>query len=186
MRGTYFLETAGTSILTLAVLKTYLKVTGTSQDAMLTSMLTAANEWGEKYTGREFRDNTWKVLFDCFTNPLVLHRNPVDTITSVKHLVDGSQVIVDSADYYKVDHTQESGLFTVEGKEWPTDTDSRFQAVEVIFVTKPYTCEDLIKEGLLRHIAWWYANRGDCDDCGKSADSSGVKSIYNLFRIERV
>jgi len=91
---------AESSPVSLAVMKGYLKITTTADDVLIQSMIDAATEWGEKYTGRDFRAITWDLLLDRFTDRIELRRDPVASIASVKHLVTGPLVTVPTATYY--------------------------------------------------------------------------------------
>lgn len=168
----------------LSDMKDYLKVTGTAQDALIQSMITAATEWGEKYTGREFRANQWKLLIDCFESRIEVRRSPVASIDEVSHLVSDAPVVVSSSVYYLKKGNFSSEILLDDGQEWPTDTDEREQAITINFTTEQYKCGDLIEAGIRQHVAHWFYNRGDCS-CESAANDSGVKSIYSLFKIPR-
>lgn len=182
----YNLVSMEASPVSLTVMKGYLKITSTADDALIQSMIDAATEWGEKYTGRDFRAITWDLLLDCFTDRIELRRDPVASVTTVKHLVSGSQVTVPSTVYYLKKLVLSSEILLNEDQEWPTDTDNREQAIEIQFVTKGYRCQQSIIDAIERHVAFWYRNRGDCPDAKKSAEGAGVTVIYNQFRISRV
>lgn len=170
----------------LATMKSYLKVTATADDTLIQSMIDAATEWGEKYTGRDFRAITWDLLLDVFTDRIELRRDPVASVTTVKHLVSDSQVTVASTVYYLKKLVQSSEILLNEDQEWPVDTDNREQVIEIRFVTKGYRCQESIIDAIERHVAFWYRNRGDCPDVKKSAEGAGVTIIYDQFRISRV
>lgn len=174
------------SPVSLAVMKGYLKITATADDTLIQSMINAATEFGEKYTGRDFRAVTWGLLLDRFTNRIELRRDPVASITSVKHLVSGSLFTVPTDTYYLKKLVQCSEILLNENKDWPTDTDNREQAIEIQFVTEGYRCQESIIDAIERHVAFWYRNRGDCPDVKGSAERAGVTIIYNQFRISRV
>lgn len=167
-------------------MRSYLRIRTTTDNDLIQSLINQATEWGEKYTARDFRAITWDLLLDCFTTRISLRRDPVDTITTVKHLVSDVNVTVASSVYYLKKLTQSSEILLLEDQEWPTDTDNREQAIEIRFVTKGYQCQDEIKGAIMRHVAFWYRNRGDCSDCKVAADGAGVTHIYNQFRISRV
>lgn len=170
----------------LATMKSYLKITATADDTLIQSMIDAATEWGEKYTGRDFRAITWDLLLDEFTDRIELRRDPVASVATVKHLVNGSLVTVSATVYYLKKLVQSSEILLNEDKEWPTDTDNREQTIEIRFVTEGYRCKQSIIDAIERHVAFWYRNRGDCPDAKKSAEGAGVTIIYNQFRISRV
>jgi len=190
----YELTTPGTVPVSLADMKAYMKVTALSDDVLITSMLAAATRWGENYTGREFRANVFTLLLDSFTDRLCLRRAPVDTIISIKHLVAATLTTVAASVYYLKANTQFSEILLNEDQAWPTDTDSREQAIEVIFVTKTYPDIESIATAIKRHVAYWYSNRGDCGSsggakgcsCGDAAQASGATIVYDQFRISRV
>jgi len=174
------------SPVSLTVMKSYLKITTTMDDALIQSMIDAATEWGEKYTGRDFRAITWDLLLDRFTDRIELRRDPVATITSVERLVSGTLVAVASTVFYLKKLVQSSEILLNEDQEWPTDADNREQVIEIQFVTEGYRCQESIIDAIERHVAFWYRNRGDCPDAKGSAEGAGVTIIYNQFRISRV
>ncbi len=174
------------SPLLLTVAKDFMKVTSSTDDVLIQSMIDACTEWGEKYTGRDFRVKTWTLFIDCFPVRIKLRRDPVESVTTVKHLVSDSLVTVDNTIYYLKKLTQFSEILLVDGKDWPDDTDIREQAIEIEFKTESFFCKNEILEALKRHVSFLYSNRGDCSCDGTSADSAGVSFIYDQFRISRV
>ena len=88
----YTFESQVASPVTKDAMKAYLKVTNTKDDLIIQSMIDACTKWGEKYTGRDFRAITWKLLLDCFpaSTRILLKRDPVASVTSIIHLVDDS------------------------------------------------------------------------------------------------
>lgn len=167
-------------------MKAYLKITTTADDSLIQSMIDAATEWGEKYTGRDFRAVTWDLLLDRFTDRIELRRDPVASITTVKHLVSGSLVTVPNTVYYLKKLVQSSEILLNEDQEWPTDTDNREQVIEIQFVTEGFRCQESIIDAIERMVAFWYRNRGDCPDTNSAAKLSGITIIYDQFRISRV
>ena len=148
-------------------------------------MIDSATEYGESYTGRAFRVQTWTLLIDSFANRIVLNRNPIDTITTVKYILSGTLTTIASTVYYLKKGVQCAEVLLREDQDWPTDLDEIEHGIEVIFTTVAYRNISQIKDALYRHIAYLYANRGDCDT--KSAGkASGADAIYDQFRIARV
>lgn len=177
---------AEASPVSLASMKAYLKITAAADDTIIQAMIDAATEWGEKYTGRDFRAITWDLLLDRFTDRIELRRDPVATVTTVKHLVSGSLVTVLSTVFYLKKLVQTSEILLNEDQEWPTDSDDREQVVEIRFVTEGFQCQDSIIQAIERTVAFWYRNRGDCPDVKAAIDGAGVTIILDQFRISRV
>ena len=124
------LSNFGTSPVSLANMKTFLKVTNATEDALIQALIDSATEFGEKYTGREFRANQWKLLLDSFsdvgnsserfqhehlntvsnrfhhgqhvsfTERIELKRDPVDFVDSVTYLNDAGGSSIVLADDY--------------------------------------------------------------------------------------
>jgi len=187
--------TAGPAPVTLADMKCYLKVTGTTDDALIQSVIDAATEFGERYTSRDFRVKTWRLLLDCFTDRIVLKRSLIAVVDSIEYLKDDVFTAVAVADTYLKTQRQESVLLLLSGESYPTDVDDREQAIKIEFTTEAFECQDSIKAAIRRHVAFVYENRGDCmdssgsGDCGCGADTaaqSGALAIYDQFRISRV
>lgn len=187
MTAVYKLKTQGTSPLTLDTAKAWLKIplSNGDEDDLLNALITAVTLWGEKYTGRDFRANTWTLLLDTFEARICLRRGPVASITFVRHLVSSSQATVDASVYYLKKDVQFSEILLSEGEDWPTDTDDREQAIEIEFVTEAAQCIEIAIDAMKRQLAWLYANRGDCT-ADQAAKESGATAMYDLVSIPRL
>ena len=187
MSDVYELIAKGAVPVSLDDMKAYMKVTSDADDDLITMMLNAATVWGENYTGREFRANTWALLLDEFSDRICIRRDPVKSITSVEYLVADVFTAVTNITYYLKKNVQNSEILLAEDEDWPADLDSREQGIKITFVTESYRyCSDAIINGIKRHVAWWYANRGDCSDSEDAATQSSVQLVYDQFRISRV
>jgi len=185
MSDLYTRTNAGTSPVLLADVKSYLKQTSTADDGLIQVFIDSATEYGETYTGRAFRKQTWTLLIDAFANRIALNRNPIDAITTVKYLVsDVLTTIVDTV-YYLKKNVQCGEILLKEDQDWPTDLDEIEHGIEIIFTTVAYQDINRIKDALYRHVAYLYTNRGDCD-VESAGKASGADAIYDLFRIPRV
>jgi uncharacterized phiE125 gp8 family phage protein len=195
MSDFYDLVSQDSAPVSLADMRNYLKIPAsvTTDDALITALIDAATEYGEKYTGRSFRVQTFNLLLDEFSSRICLRRSPVDAITHVKHLVSDVQVTVATTVYYLKIRQQWSEILLADGEEWPDDTDEREQAIEIQFTTTKYAKADsLIDAAIMRHVAYIYMNRGECEDCSGANNiydagaKSGANALYNTFRISRV
>lgn len=166
--------------------KDYLKLEHTNaDDGLLNGILQVALELAEGYTSQGLREATWKLLVDGFEDEILLKRNPVGAITSVRHLVDGGWVVVDSGTYYLKKGVQSSRVALKSGESWPPNTDDRGQSVEVVFTTGIIEKIKKVRLGILMHVAHLYENRGD-NDAASSAKKSGATLLYDQVRIARV
>jgi uncharacterized phiE125 gp8 family phage protein len=160
-----------------------------ADDALITSLLSSATEWGEKYTRRDFRINTWQLRLNKLLPTICLRRDPVTAVTSITYLVGGVETTVDSSVYYLVKGVQTSSIHLNDGEEWPTDGDEGatglLGSVVVTFTTTTYPYEDDIATAIKMHTAAMYSERGDCPS-EKAARTSGATNIYDQFRVQRV
>ena len=185
--GFYELVSADPSPVSLDVMKSYLRVTSSVDDALIQSMINAATEWGEKYTSRDFRIKTWNLLLDWFTDPIEIRRSPVASIMSIKYFdTDDVEQTVATTVYYLKKQTQWSQVWLKEDQFWPDDLRMQQQSITVQFKTEPYRCINEIIEAIQRTVAYWYRNRGDCSSCKSAVEAAGVTGIYDQFRIARV
>lgn len=175
----------GANPVLLADVKSYLKQTSTSDDVLIQTLIDSAVEYGEAYTGRDFRANTWTLLIDAFTDRIVLRRNPVDAISSVKYLLSTVLTTIATSVYYLKKGVQCAEILLQDGETWPSDLDNIEHGIQIVFTTVAYRNLDQIKDALYRHINHLYHNRGDCDT-KSAAELSGADTIYNQFRIARV
>jgi len=181
----YQINKFGDSPLSLKPTKQALKVTASADDTVLQNIINAVTQFGENYTGREFRASTWNLLQDDFEEVIQICRDPVDSITSITYLLNGVQIAIPATDYYLVRHQQYSEIELEAGKFWP-EVDDRKQSVNIEFVTKSYYLESEILESLTRHTAYLYENRGDCPDTAEAAKLLGITNFYGQFRITRI
>lgn len=165
--------------------KSYLKNPPSSDDTLIQILIDGCIEYGESYTRRDFRINTWQLLIDDFKDRILLRRNPINTILSVKYLVNDILLTVPISIYYLKKGVQSSEILLKKNQSWPTDLDEIEHGIEIIFTTTAYRDLNIIKDALYRHIAHLYTNRGDCDV--KSASNiSGASIIYDQFRVARI
>lgn len=158
-------------------------------DATIQTMLAASVEWGEKYTRREFRDNTWTLTMDKFPTSFRIRRDPVVTITSITYKLAGVVTTVPAERYYLVKDVQTSHIFLNDTFSWPTDGDEAtaglLQSIVVTFDTEPYSFDGQISLAVMQHTANLYSERGDCT-ISDAAKNSGALDTYNQFRVARI
>lgn len=152
--------------LTLTEAKTYLRVSGTVDDALITMLIKAATAYAERHMKRDLITRTYKTLRDSFSDCLTLRRSPAQSIVSIKHTVGGVQETVSSSVYFLTIDNAFPSVELQDGQAFPTTTDNVPQSVEIIFKAGFGDAEtdvpDDIRTALLQHVAALYSNRGDC------------------------
>jgi uncharacterized phiE125 gp8 family phage protein len=181
----YELSSNGTLPITLESAKKYLKIENSADNEVIQDMIAAVVQFAERYTGRDMRAKTWKLVTDCFEDRILLRKSEVATVTSVKYLVDDSlSTIADTVYYLKKGH-QFSEVVLRSDQVWPTDLDAIESGIEIIFVTQTPRYIEETKVGTFEHLAFLYANRGDCD-VNSAALKSGATEKYDQGRIPRI
>lgn len=181
----------------LATVKSYLRIDGTSEDAIITLLINNATEIAEKYTRREFLNKRFRTFRDYFTRCMELQRSRLQEVHSITYLDENNEVQTLASDMYRI--TSESGyskVYTAFEREFPEDAKSEgYQNVTIEF-TAGYgtTAADIpadIQLAIMMIANNLYANRGDCG-CGSDAGSIGsampeaAKAILNQYRILRI
>ena len=197
----YTLVTApATEPVSLTDVKTFLRIDGTTDDAILTMLIASARRMAEEYTKRAFITQTWKLVMDRFSEwddvlppgyyqapspflvngsqAIQLSRQPIQSITSIKTTDTANAQTAVSVTTYALD-TATGRILLNEGYSWPSSLRTH-SAVEIIFVagwTSAALVPDPIKQGILQHIAASYTNKV-CADFPE-----GSKSAYDGFRL---
>lgn len=148
----------------LAEAKIHLRVETTDEDALITSLIMAAAEQAEQYTGRALMPQTWELTLDAFPDAFELTRLPVASITSVKYWdTAGTQQTLGTA-RYTLDNTDDYGpayVVPVYGDTWP-DTRAQINAVAVRYVAgyaNVAAVPDSIKAWIKLQVSAMYENR---------------------------
>ncbi len=182
--------------ITLQEAKDYLKIIGADQDAEITQLISVATDIGEKITGRDFINKTYKAFLDCFpcdASPIQIRRTKLQSITSIQYLKDNVLTAFNSSEYYFTESNSYSEINLIENSSYPTDADNRKQAVEILFAagygSSASDVPEALKRAMLAHIAFLFSNAGDCMDNLEDHDEQH-KKIYrcyilasNMFRV---
>lgn len=182
---------------TLTEVKTYLRIDGTDYDNILTPLITTARQLAEKITGRDMINKTWKTYLDYFafgaypssyTNIVLnsygffesgyaieLAKSKLQSITSIKYLVDDVLTVYDSSNYYITNESDYSSIYLTSSATAPT-VDVKKQAVEIIFVSgygaSSSDVPQALRQAILAHIAYLFNNPDDCDSSGNALANS--------------
>lgn len=118
---------------TVAEAKARLRLTVTSQDAMIGAMITAARLHVEQLTGRALIDQTWEMYLDCFpAGSILLPRGPVQEVTEFEWItsadvtntwtVSGDDLLDGSTVKAHIDTARDPAEIRLAyGEYWPTD-----------------------------------------------------------------
>lgn len=164
----------------VATAKAFLRVDGSDDDSLITSLIKSAREKGEELSRRAFITQTWEMTMDKWPadgSPLKLLRPPLISVTSVKYF-DSDNVEHTWTDYV-VDIASEPGaiIFT----SLPSASLRESGAITIRFVAG-YGAADTnvperIKTAVLALVAHWYENRESLEV------PTGIKAAFMVERM---
>lgn len=147
-------------IASLSDVKTALLISGTTDDTLLTNLLSAADAFVAQHTGRDFAGGTYTEAHAAGTSVLFLANYPVTSVTSVK--VDSSRAFgsdtLRDADTYVL-HADRGVIESLTGPflaprggvrdDWPG-------AVQVVYATATGAVPAPVQEAFYQLIGHWY------------------------------
>lgn len=164
---TYQLITARTTYaLTLQEAKDHLRITSSSYDDYINTLIAAVQDFVEEGYDLSLTQETFDLLLDEFPTEspyaIEIWKWPVSGITSVKYTdSDGNTQTVDSADYTTDTYSRVTRI--TPDDSWPTAKDIP-NAVQVRFTTgfaNPESIPEDLKLAMKLIIGDWYDNRED-------------------------
>ena len=150
-----------TDVVSLSSAKDHLRVSTSEDDALITALITAAQDLVQKYTGTFLQRTSGPFYSDYFIDFMDLHAGPLLTVSSVKYTNTSDASITVSSNDYQVDgkgYPARLRMTTI-----PTDVKDVLNAVEVATVSG-YDTDDrpqALVSAMLLIIGHLYENRQD-------------------------
>lgn len=114
---------ATTAPVTLAEAKLFARVDDSTEDALMTEIVSAATKHVEEFTGRQLVTATWKLYLDDFPDADVIQlpKSPLQSVTSVKYLDENNVEQTLSSSYYQVLTKDDPGAIELlPSYSWPS------------------------------------------------------------------
>lgn len=152
-----------TEPITLSEAKSHLRIDTTTDDTLITTLITAAREYCEGFQNRAFVSQTYELWLDAWPEYIQIPRPPLQSITSIKYYgTDNIEYTMASDDYF-VDTKSEPGRVVLAySKSWPSTTLRLVNGIVVTFVAGYGTAGNVplkIKQAILLLVAHWYESR---------------------------
>lgn len=136
----------------LAEAKAQCRVDGNASDSLVGSLLLAATDFAQDYTGRTLAPETWELVLDDFSDAIMFGKSPVTSIISVKYSdVEGSEQTIDSANYVLDAAGDPQWLIKASNYSWPIVADG-VNNVTIRFEVGYADCPASIKQAILLWI----------------------------------
>ncbi len=162
--------------------------TNTTDDPLLSALITAARRQAENLTGRALITQQWTYTLDAFPPAAInLPNPPLISVQSVKYLDSaGTLTTIDAADY-TVHTSALLGLVApAYGLSWPSPREVP-EAVTIAFTCGHGAAAAVpqeIKQWMLIQIGHWYANR-EASGVVKLEPRPFVDSLLDAYRVIR-
>jgi len=162
---------AGVEPVTLAEAKLFTRINGSSEDSLLTELVTIAREVAEEYLKRSVVSQTLQMIFDDgVSGKIDLLRSPVASINSVKTVTEtGTETVVNSDLYYL--NTNNEIVF----KQYISE-----HKIIIEYTAGYDEIPSPIKQGILNHVASIYDDRANTQLPASSID------LYKPYRVINV
>jgi uncharacterized phiE125 gp8 family phage protein len=170
-------------VVTLAEMKEWLKVTTSTDDAVIQSLIASAVNLAEKYMNRDILTTTYENYRDSFYEDLTLRRAGYQSIESIEYLKDNVYITLDANTYTK----SFGGVYGVVCEiEKTPNTDVSCNAVKITFKTgfgdTASDVPEMIKTAIKMGVTYMYENRGDCCNT-KSGFPKTAQNILYTYRV---
>lgn len=169
----------------LSEAKLHLRVENNLEDAFIGSLITAARQMAEHYTGRVFVNQTIQTATDEFSDPIVLPVSPVIAIVSVKYIdANGAEQTISSGNYVLHKDDQSPYIRPAYGTAWPS-VRGQDDAVRISYTAGYGAAADVpaaIKQYILLHVANYYKNRESLNVGNIVNEMPFVKTLLDPFR----
>jgi uncharacterized phiE125 gp8 family phage protein len=173
--------------ITLTEAKLHLRVDGTDDDALITSLIKAARQLCEEYQNRAYitQTITWKL--DGFPCEFTVPRPKLQSVTSIKYIdANGTQQTLVSSIYDVDIYSEPARIVLAYGQVWPL-LRGDINSVEVIFKAgygdTADKVPDRIKAAIKLLIGHLYEHREDVSTLKHESVPFGVTSLLSVDRV---
>jgi hypothetical protein len=197
----------------LADVKNYLRITGTTDDAMLTGMIDAATAYIERITSRRLITQTWDYYLDSFPAQkfndaafgggdyvegklseflgtagfLTIPLFPLQSVTYLNTYADDAVAVLMASSDYIVDTVSEPGRLSVKtSTTWPTTFLRPVNGVQVRFICGYGANPTDVPYGLrqaIQNIVGVFYLQRGCDESKIPPSISAQIQTYRIMRL---
>ncbi len=194
MANLYITSEPATEPVTLAEIKSHLRVDGSDEDTYIDTLIASARKYCEAYTNRVFITQTWVQEEDLFTSPIHLKVNPVISLTSLKYYdsSDAQQTLTDASTNFQKDFSGDlAKIHEGTTNDFPAISSKVINPIEITVVCgygAASAVPDDIKHAIKLMVAHLFENR---DMVHRPVASmpfdvvmpSSVKHLLNRYRV---
>lgn len=162
----------------------HLRLSDTTEQALVEGLIEAATLHAEAVSHRAARANVWVMLREAFYDDdaaeMTIPLADVASITSIERFTSNAWVAVPSTVWELKRGLSRSCVVEKMGQEWPTELDEVAYPVRVTFVQQAGIPAGVLKAGILKHVAALFADRGDAEPVLTGASPDGWTRTLNV------
>lgn len=175
------------SLVKIADLKAFMKVTSKREDSVIQDSLSAAVLWFERYTGLTLAVTQFRTFRDDFGNLKELRRTPFISLEKIEFLLND---VFTAFDLTKTTIDRRQPFIQIrlkQDQQYPVDIDREVSAVKIEFTAghgKHCKIPADIQLALKQLALFFFENRGDCADekipdmIKGVADNNRIRTAY--------
>ena len=176
--------------LSLAEIKTHLRVVSTAEDDLIRGLLAAAVDYVERFTRRQLVTATYTWTLETFpSEEFVVPRPPLQSVSSIQYVDTGGETqTLSTDDYTVVTSTLPGRIYPAYGVSWPSTREVP-EAVTVTYVAGFGDAGDvpeMLKTAIRLLVAHWYEHREATTETRIEDLPLGLQSILWLYRVPEV
>lgn len=183
---------AATDPVALTEAKAHLRVDHSDEDTLITSLISAATQWAQNYTRRQFVTATFTMTLDGFPagKAIELPRPPLVSVTTFTYTdTNGdSQTVAGSVYGERVDSVP-GRLHLLSGQSWPA-TLVQDGVVSIVYVAgygAASAVPESVKAAINLLVAHWYEHREEVIvGTITSRVQVAAESLLNAYRVAEV
>jgi uncharacterized phiE125 gp8 family phage protein len=170
--------------ITTAEAKAHLRIDHDDEDSYISTLIDAAYDFAENYTGRKIRDQEVSESLDDFKEEIELKYNPVQSITSITYY-DSNDTQQSQTDYFLDTKELRAILKPDYDDSWPS-TNCDYENVVITYQVGYSTIPDAVNQAVLLIIGSLYDQREN--HIGTTINKIPVSAEYLLspYRIVSV
>ena len=164
-----------------------------TEDTLLSSLITTAREFGENYQNRAFITQTWQLWLDGWPGGdyIDVPLPPMQSVASIKYYDTANVEATMSASDYYVDTQNEPGrVLLAYNKAWPTASLRSANAVCVEFVAgygdTAAAVPSRVRQAMLLLLGHWYQNREAALTLARDQAQELPLGVASLLGLDRV
>lgn len=209
MSGIQTIAEPGVEPVTAAEVRAQVRLDDDTDDAVVTSIIIAARNWAENYTGRVFINRTMRMWLDgtpahterlsegIRTAPYMVNNvgyveigaSPVVSVESIKYFDDAdTEYTWDSSNYYADIVRDPARIVLRDGGTFPTDL-RRANGLQINFTAGYGASRNTIPEALrmavLQYSAFLYEHRGDFERFPAPTPPAVVRTLLQPYKVIR-